>query len=75
MASSLLEQTREAHDEVERLERLVVTDFRADAVTHKERLLQNHRVNRILDEMVTKTKRLRSVYEAGAYTRPLFSST
>ena len=44
MASSLLEQTREAHEEVERLERLVVTDFRADAVTHKERLLQNHRV-------------------------------
>jgi hypothetical protein len=58
MASTLLEQTREGHEECERLERAIVTDFKSEAVTHKERLLQNHRVNRMLDEMVTKTKRL-----------------
>lgn len=58
MASTLLEQTREAHEEVERLERAIVGDFKTEAVTHKERLLQNHRVNRMLDEMVKKTKRL-----------------
>ena len=29
----------------------------------RERLLQNHRVNRALDEMVSKTKRLRAAYE------------
>ena len=58
MASTLLEQTREMHEEVERLERAIVSDFKTEAVTHKERLLQNHRVNRMLDEMVTKTKRM-----------------
>ena len=59
MASTLLEQTQEMHEEVERLERAIVSDFKTqEAVTHKERLLQNHRVNRMLDEMVTKTKRL-----------------
>lgn len=63
MASTLLEQTRAAHEEVERLERFIASDFKTDAITHKERLLQNHRVNRALDEMVSKTKRLRSAYE------------
>ena len=63
MASTLLEQTREAHEEVERLERFIASDFKTDAITHKERLLQNHRVNRALDEMVSKTKRLRAAYE------------
>mmetsp|Transcript_12726 Transcript_12726/g.30935 ORF Transcript_12726/g.30935 Transcript_12726/m.30935 type:complete len:500 (-) Transcript_12726:510-2009(-) len=63
MASTLLEHTREAHEEVERLERAIVIDFRTEAVTHKERLLQNHRVNRMLDETAKKSKKLRSVYE------------
>ena len=63
MASTLLEQMREAHEEVERLERFIASDFKTDAITHKERLLQNHRVNRALDEMVSKTKRLRAAYE------------
>mmetsp|Transcript_32269 Transcript_32269/g.79679 ORF Transcript_32269/g.79679 Transcript_32269/m.79679 type:complete len:502 (-) Transcript_32269:373-1878(-) len=62
--STLLEHTRAAHEECERLERAVVADFRGnEAVTHKDRLAQNHRVNRMLDEQVVKTKRLRSVYE------------
>ena len=58
-----LEQMREAHEEVERLERFIASDFKTDAITRKERLLQNHRVNRALDEMVSKTKRLRAAYE------------
>jgi|AntAceMinimDraft_5_1070358.scaffolds.fasta_scaffold40923_2 hypothetical protein len=58
MASTLLEHTREAHEEVERLERAIVIDFRTEAVTHKERLLQNHRVNRMLDETAKKSKKL-----------------
>ena len=33
MASTLLEQTREAHEEVERLERFIASDFKTDAIT------------------------------------------
>lgn len=72
----MLEQTREAHEEVERLERAIVADFKTEAVTHKERLLQNHRVNRMLDEMVTKTKRLvRRVVEFHPLLRCAIPST
>ena len=63
MASTLLEQTREAHEAIERLERFIVSDFKTEAVTHKERLAQNHRVNRALDEMASRAKRLRATYE------------
>lgn len=62
MSSTLLEQTRQAHEEVERLERQIVADFKTEAITHKERLLQNHRVNRMLDDMASKSKRLRTIY-------------
>jgi len=63
MASTLLEQTRESHEECERLERFVVGDVKADAITHKQRLRQGHRVSRALDAMVVTTKRLRSLYK------------
>jgi len=63
MASTLLEQTRESHEECERLERFVVGDMKADAITHKQRLRQGHRVSRALDAMVVTTKRLRSLYK------------
>jgi len=58
MASTLLERTRESHEEIERLERAVCADFRHEAVTHKERLAQNHRVRSMLDDAATKAKRL-----------------
>ena len=62
MASTLLEQTREALEETERLERQIVADFKTEAITHKQRLMQNHRVNRMLDDMATKSKRLRTIF-------------
>jgi len=58
MASTLLERTRESHEEIERLERAICADFRNEAVTHKERLAQNHRVRSMLDDMADKSKRL-----------------
>ena len=64
MASTLLERTRESHEEIERLERAVCADFRHEAVTHKERLAQNHRVRSMLDDAATKSKRLvRALHE------------
>ena len=35
MASTLLEQTREAHEECERLERFIVSDLKTEAITHE----------------------------------------
>ena len=62
MASTLLEQTREAHEECERLERFIVSDLKAEAITHKQRLRQGHRVNRALDAIAANAKRLRATY-------------
>ena len=63
MASTLLEQTRESHEESERLERCIVRDLKTAAISHKQRLRQGHRVNRALDAMVETTKRLRASYK------------
>ena len=46
------------HEDVERLERLIVKDFRNEARTHKERLMQNHRVRLHLDSMQQHASRL-----------------
>ena len=62
MASTLLEQTREAHEECERLERFIVADLKTEAITHKQRLRQGHRVNRALDAIAANAKRLRATY-------------
>lgn len=63
MASTLLEQTRAAHEDMERLERLIVTELRGDAKTHKEKLYQSHKVRRMLDVMQTRAEKLSSIYE------------
>ena len=47
-----------SHEEVERLERLIVTDFKNEAKGHKERLYQNHRVRKALDQMQERSAKL-----------------
>ena len=49
MSGTLLEQTRADHEEVERLERLIVKDLQREVRTQKERLHQNHHVRNMLD--------------------------
>ncbi|KAK6135201.1 hypothetical protein DH2020_031046 [Rehmannia glutinosa] len=44
MSSTLLEVTRASHEEVERLERLVVKDLQNEPLTNKDRLFQSHRI-------------------------------
>ena len=58
MASTLLEETRQLHEDVERLERLIVKDFKAEAKTHKDKLMQAHRVRAMLDSVQDKTAKL-----------------
>ncbi len=46
------------HEDMERLERLVVRDFKQEKKGHKERLQQNHRVRNWIDKMQDEAKRL-----------------
>lgn len=39
------------HEDLEQLERVIVKDYQQDAKSHKEKLMQNHRVRKRIDEM------------------------
>lgn len=58
MSSTLLEVTRAAHEEVERLERLVVKDLQTEPNSNKDRLVQSHRVRNMIDTINDTTERL-----------------
>lgn len=47
-----------AHEEIERLERLIVKDFKNDVKGHREKLAQGHRVRKMLDEIQAQSQRL-----------------
>ncbi len=55
-----------AHEECERLERLIVQDFRTDAKGHAERLAQGHRVRKMLDQMQSQAEKLVRPYMPAA---------
>ncbi|KAM7504862.1 hypothetical protein LguiB_003766 [Lonicera macranthoides] len=63
MSSTLLELTRSAHEEVERLERLVVKDLQNDPTSNKDRLFQSHRVRNMIDQISSTTHKLVEIYE------------
>ncbi|PRQ56090.1 putative transcription factor C2H2 family [Rosa chinensis] len=63
MSSTLLEVTRGAHEEVERLERLIVKDLQNEPASGKERLAQSHRVRLMIDTVTSTTERLIEIYE------------
>ncbi|CAA0824676.1 splicing factor-related [Striga hermonthica] len=63
MASTLLEVTRASHEEVERLERLIVKDLQAEPQTQKDRLHQSHRVRNTIEQISSTTHKLIEIYE------------
>ncbi|KAE8717474.1 OBP3-responsive protein 1 isoform 1 [Hibiscus syriacus] len=63
MSSTLLEVTRAAHEDVERLERLIVKDLQNDPPTSKDRLYQSHRVRNNIDTIIATTEKLVEIYE------------
>ncbi|KAI7978896.1 hypothetical protein LOK49_Contig652G00004 [Camellia lanceoleosa] len=63
MSSTLLEVTRAGHEEVERLERLIVKDLQNEPASSKDRLFQNHRVRNMIDEITSTTLKLVEIYE------------
>jgi splicing factor 3A subunit 3 len=62
MSSTLLELTRAAHEDVERMERLIVKDFQTEPNSNKERLYQNHRVRNMIDQVSSTTHKLIEIY-------------
>ncbi|CAK8567562.1 unnamed protein product [Lathyrus sativus] len=63
MSSTLLEVTRAAHEEVERLERLIVKDLQNEPTSNKDRLFQSHRVRNMIDTITSTTERLVEIYD------------
>ncbi|TXG71221.1 hypothetical protein EZV62_006156 [Acer yangbiense] len=61
--STLLEVTRAAHEEVERLERLIVKDLQTEPTSNRDRLFQSHRVRNMIDTITSTTKKLVEIYE------------
>ncbi|GKU99606.1 hypothetical protein SLEP1_g12426 [Rubroshorea leprosula] len=65
MASTLVEATRSAHEEVERLELLIVQCLEdTDPLTsRKHRSIRNHRVRQRIDSITSTANRLMDTYE------------
>ncbi|XP_052199758.1 splicing factor SF3a60 homolog [Diospyros lotus] len=63
MSSTLLEVTRAGHEEVERLERLIVKDLQNEPPTAKDRLFQSHRVRNMIHQISSTTLKLVETYE------------
>ncbi|KAI4337959.1 hypothetical protein L6164_016320 [Bauhinia variegata] len=63
MSSTLLEVTRAAHEDVERLERLIVKDLQNEPASYKDRLYQSHRVRNMIDTIISTTEKLVEIYE------------
>ncbi|XP_072968725.1 splicing factor SF3a60 homolog [Typha angustifolia] len=63
MSSTLLEVTRAAHEDVERLERLIARELQREAENNRDRLFQNHRVRHMIDLVISTTDKLVYIYE------------
>lgn len=61
MANTILEQTRQLHDDVERAERLVAKDLKRTMTKYKDKLQQDHRTKLLVDEVQEKSRRLVSL--------------
>jgi hypothetical protein len=46
------------HEDIERLERVIVKDFKQDVRTHKEKLMQSHRVRLRLGQIQESSQKL-----------------
>lgn len=57
-SSTLLEQTRSDHEEIERLERLVGQDLQTEPSSRKDRLVQGHRVRNMIHSIMRTIEKL-----------------
>ncbi|KAJ3093096.1 hypothetical protein HK102_009528 [Quaeritorhiza haematococci] len=60
---SILEQQRRAHEECERLEQAMVEELLKKTKTHREKVVQEHRVNQYLERIQARSQYLLELYE------------
>jgi splicing factor 3A subunit 3 len=63
MSSTLLEQTRATHEEIERLQRALIEEMKRVPKTPKDNVMQSHKVNNTLERIADASKRLEKIYE------------
>lgn len=63
MATTLLEQTRSTLEDNERLVAAIVRDYHKEVKSHKDKLLQDHRVKKALDDLQSQSRRLTQIFE------------
>ncbi|KAF3544399.1 hypothetical protein DY000_02000252 [Brassica cretica] len=63
MSSTLVDQIRCNHEEIERLERLVVQDLQTQPSSSKDRLVQGHRVRNTIHSIMRTIEKLVETYE------------
>jgi hypothetical protein len=56
--ATLIEQTRGYHEDMEKIERLIVRDFQQEMKSHRERLYQGHRVSNMIDKISDRATKL-----------------
>eukprot|EP00735_Rhodelphis_limneticus_P000601 TRINITY_DN1109_c0_g1::TRINITY_DN1109_c0_g1_i1::g.17293::m.17293 TRINITY_DN1109_c0_g1::TRINITY_DN1109_c0_g1_i1::g.17293 ORF type:complete len:509 (+),score=116.49,sp/Q9FG01/ATO_ARATH/37.29/6e-98,DUF3449/PF11931.3/2.3e+03,DUF3449/PF11931.3/1.2e+03,DUF3449/PF11931.3/70,DUF3449/PF11931.3/1.4e-65,zf-C2H2_jaz/PF12171.3/3.3e+03,zf-C2H2_jaz/PF12171.3/2.5e-07,zf-C2H2_jaz/PF12171.3/1.6e+03,zf-C2H2_jaz/PF12171.3/2.2e+02,zf-met/PF12874.2/1.3e+04,zf-met/PF12874.2/8.3e+03,zf-met/PF12874.2/1.4e-06,zf-met/PF12 len=62
MSSTLLERSRQHHEDVERLCQKIMKDLRTQPKTHKESILQDHRTNNTLNQISEISHTLQEIY-------------
>lgn len=74
---SIFELQRRTHEEIERLEQAIVDERMTKSKTHKERLIQEHRVSQLLDRIQNRSQFLLDLYrdEDGARKREIDAIT
>mmetsp|Transcript_4786 Transcript_4786/g.8223 ORF Transcript_4786/g.8223 Transcript_4786/m.8223 type:complete len:502 (+) Transcript_4786:189-1694(+) len=61
--ATLIEQTRGYHEDMEKMERLIVRDFQQEMKSHRERLYQGQRVSNMIDKISDRATKLRKIYD------------
>jgi splicing factor 3A subunit 3 len=61
--NSVLEQQRRLHEEIERIENAIVDELLVKPKAHKEKIIQEHRVNNYLELIQERSKLLKDYYD------------
>ncbi|CAI9094183.1 OLC1v1029876C1 [Oldenlandia corymbosa var. corymbosa] len=59
----MLEAARASHEELERIERLIVKELQSEPSTARDRLYQSHRVRYMIDQITDTTNKLTDIYQ------------
>ncbi|KAJ1565874.1 hypothetical protein HK096_008069, partial [Nowakowskiella sp. JEL0078] len=60
---TILERQRSLHEEIDRIEQAIVNELLAKQRTHKDTLIQEHRVRKLLDQLQASSRALKNLYK------------